>query len=52
VLAVGVGLAPEDVPGLTIPGSPAAMEAMERMGIEQMEPARPMRNEDGTGAMP
>jgi predicted metal-binding membrane protein len=34
VLAVGVGFAPEDVPGLTIPGSPAAMEAVERMGIE------------------
>jgi predicted metal-binding membrane protein len=52
VLAVAVALAPEDLPGLTIPGSPAAMEAMERMGIESMEPARPMRMEDGTGAMP
>jgi predicted metal-binding membrane protein len=52
VLAVAVAFAPEDVPGLTIPGSPAAMEAMERMGIESMEPARPMRMEDGTGAMP
>jgi predicted metal-binding membrane protein len=52
VLAVGVALAPQHVPGLTIPGSPAAMEAMERMGIESMEPASPMRMEDGTGAMP
>jgi predicted metal-binding membrane protein len=49
VLAVGVAFAPEDVPGLTIPGSPAAME---RMGTEPMEPARPTRMEDGTGAMP
>jgi predicted metal-binding membrane protein len=49
VLAVGVAFAPEDVPGLTIPGSPAAME---RMGTDSMEPARPMRMEDGTGAMP
>lgn len=52
VLAVAVAFAPEDVPGLTIPGSHAAMEAMERMGIESMEPARPMRMEGGTGAMP
>jgi predicted metal-binding membrane protein len=52
VLAAAVAFAPEDVPGLTIPGSPAAMEAMERMGTESMEPARPMRMEDGTGAMP
>jgi predicted metal-binding membrane protein len=52
VLAVAVAFAPEDVPGLTIPGSPAAMEAMERMGHESMDPARPMRMEDGTGAKP
>jgi predicted metal-binding membrane protein len=52
VLAVGVAFAPEDVPGLTIPGSPAAMEAMERMGMEPMEPARPMRMEDETPARP
>jgi predicted metal-binding membrane protein len=52
VLAVGVALAPEHVPGLTIPGSPAAREAMERMGIESMEPARPTPIEDRTGAMP
>ena len=52
VLAVGVAFAPEDVPGLTIPGSPAAMKAMERMGTDSMEPARPMQIEDGTGGMP
>jgi predicted metal-binding membrane protein len=52
VLAVAVAVAPEHVPGLTIPGSPAAMEAMERMGMESMEPARPMPMEDATGAMP
>ena len=52
VLAVGVALAPEHVPGLTIPGSPAAREAMERMGMDSMEPARPMQMEDRTGAMP
>ena len=52
VLAIGVALAPEHVPGLTIPGSPDAMEAMERMGIESMEPARRMQMEDGPGAMP
>jgi hypothetical protein len=28
------------------------MEAMERMGTEPMEPARPMPMEDATGAMP
>ena len=52
VLAVAVAFAPEDVPGLTIPGSPAAMDAMEPMGNESMEPARPMPMQDGTGAMP
>jgi predicted metal-binding membrane protein len=52
VLAGAVAFAPEDVPGLTIPGSPAAMEAMERMGTESMEPAKPMRMEDRPGAVP
>jgi predicted metal-binding membrane protein len=52
VLAVAVAFAPEDVPGLTIPGSPAAIDAMERMGHESMEPARPMRMKDDSGAMP
>jgi predicted metal-binding membrane protein len=48
VLGITLAFAPEDVPGLTIPGSPAAMEAMERMGTESMEPARPMQMEDRT----
>jgi predicted metal-binding membrane protein len=52
VLAVGVAFAPEHVPALTIPGSPTAREGMERMGMDSMEPARPMPIEDGTGAMP
>jgi hypothetical protein len=52
VLAVGVAFTPEDVPGLTIPGSPAAIDAMDRMGTDSMEPARPMRMEDGTRAVP
>jgi predicted metal-binding membrane protein len=48
VLGITLAFAPEDVPGLTIPGSPAAMEAMERMGTESMEPARPTQMEDRT----
>jgi hypothetical protein len=52
VLAVGVALAPDQVPGLTIPGSPAAMETMEDLGTESIGPARPMRTDDGTVAMP
>ena len=34
VLAIGVLAAPEDVPGLTIPGSAEAHDAMEAMGME------------------
>jgi predicted metal-binding membrane protein len=34
VLGLAVAFAPEDVPGLTIPGSPEAMRAMEAMGME------------------
>jgi predicted metal-binding membrane protein len=52
VLAVGVALAPDQVPGLTIPDSPAAMETMEDLGTESIGPARPMRTDDGTVAMP
>jgi predicted metal-binding membrane protein len=48
VLGITLAFAPEDVPGLTIPGSPAAMEAMERMGTESMEPARPTQMENRT----
>jgi predicted metal-binding membrane protein len=45
VLGIAPAFAPEDVPGLTILGLLAAMEATERMGMESMEPARPMRME-------
>jgi predicted metal-binding membrane protein len=48
VLGITLAFAPEDVPGLTIPGSPDAMEAMERMGTESMEPAKPTQMEDRT----
>jgi predicted metal-binding membrane protein len=41
VLAVAIAFAPHDVPSLTIPGSPEAMEAMEAMGMEA-EPSRSM----------
>jgi predicted metal-binding membrane protein len=34
VLGLAVAFAPEDVPGLTLPGSPEAMRAMEAMGME------------------
>ena len=40
-LAIGVLAAPEDVPGLTVPGSPDADQAMEAMGME----AEPMETE-------
>jgi predicted metal-binding membrane protein len=42
VLAIAVLAAPEDVPGLTVPGSPEANRAMEAMGMEA---------EAGSGAM-
>jgi predicted metal-binding membrane protein len=48
-LGIAVALVPEDVPGLTIPGSPEAMRAMEAMGMESM---RPMGMEDHMGADP
>jgi predicted metal-binding membrane protein len=48
VLGITLAFAPEGVPGLTIPGSPAAMAAMERMGTKSMEPARPTQMEDRT----
>ena len=34
VLGLGVAFAPDDVPGLTTPGSPEAVRAMESMGME------------------
>lgn len=37
VLGLAVAFQPEDVPGLTIPGSPEATRAMEAMGMEMEE---------------
>src|SRR6185503_19839102 len=37
VLGLGVAFTPEDVPGLTLPDSPAAMRAMDRMGMSSEE---------------
>ena len=34
VLGLGVAFVPEDVPGLTVPGSSEAMQGMDRMGME------------------
>jgi hypothetical protein len=34
VLGLGVAFVPGNVPGLTVPGSPEAMRAMDRMGME------------------
>jgi predicted metal-binding membrane protein len=47
VLGLAVAFAPEDVPGLTVPGSAEAMEAMEAMGMEQGE----MEEQPAGGAM-
>jgi predicted metal-binding membrane protein len=41
VLAIAIAFTPADVPALTIPGSPKAMEAMDGMGM-QAEPGRSM----------
>src|SRR5439155_11893911 len=35
VLGLGVAFTPESVPGLTLPGSPKAMRAMQSMGLDQ-----------------
>jgi predicted metal-binding membrane protein len=34
VLAIGVAASPDNVPGLTVPGSPEAASAMESMGVD------------------
>ena len=44
VLGLAVAIAPEDVPGLTLPDSPEAAQAMEAMGMEKM------REDAGRGA--
>ena len=37
VLGLAVAFAPEDVPGLTVPGSAEASQAMEAMGMEESD---------------
>jgi hypothetical protein len=39
VLGLAVAIAPEDVPGLTLPDSPEVAQAMEGMGMEMTEDA-------------
>ena len=46
VLGLAVTIAPEDVPGLTLPDSPQAAQAMEAMGMEEMS-----KDAGGGGAM-
>jgi predicted metal-binding membrane protein len=53
-LGLAVALAPEDVPRLTIPGSPEAIRAMEAMGMESMDAGGAMGGMESThpaGAM-
>jgi hypothetical protein len=38
LLAIGVAFFPSDVPGLTEPGSPAAMRAMDSMSMDDGAP--------------
>jgi predicted metal-binding membrane protein len=35
VLAIAIAVSPSDVPGLTVPGSPEAAQAMQSMGMDQ-----------------
>jgi predicted metal-binding membrane protein len=53
VLGLAVAFAPEDVPGLTLPGSPEAQRAMESMGMESSgmddEQGSGMDDEQGSG---
>ena len=48
VLAIGVAFAAADVPALTIPGSPEAMDGMDSMGMEA-EPLRPRSGDAASG---
>ena len=48
VLAIAIAFAPADVPALTIPGSPEAMEAMDGMGMEA-ESFRPRSGDAASG---
>jgi predicted metal-binding membrane protein len=49
VLGLAVAFAPEDVPGLTLPDSPKAMQAMESMQGDSMNDGGAMRNESTDG---
>jgi hypothetical protein len=46
VLGLGVAFVPADVPGLTTPGSPEAMGAMEQMDMESEKQAPAMEEMD------
>ena len=53
VLGLTVALAPEDVPGLTLPESPQAMQAMEAMGMEmEHEETAPAGMQESMDEMP
>ena len=49
VLGLGVAFAPEDVPGLTEPGSAEANQAMEAMGMEGGDAAMESEGSSGSG---
>jgi predicted metal-binding membrane protein len=51
VLGIMVAFAPEDVPGLTLPDSPEAVQAMEAMGMEGEDDATEESMGSGGGAM-
>ena len=48
VLAIAIAFVPADVPALTIPGSPEAMESMDAMGMEA-EPVSPRSGDAASG---
>jgi predicted metal-binding membrane protein len=48
VLGIMVAFAPEEVPGLTLPDSPEAAQAMEAMGMEGEEGSMGMEGEEGS----
>ena len=50
-LGLAVAFAPEDVPGLTVPGSSEAMGAMEAMGMEKSTPPAMKMEEDASPTM-
>ena len=53
VLGLGVAFTPESVPGLTLPGSPEAMRAMQSMGMDEgsMDQGGSMDSMDKGGSM-